>query len=181
MLAAGQISRPGSRLNPGDDFSTNVVIEVPLKAGDGRLYVFASISFIRSDRGKLANSYGNSRQYSWNTRSSAKEHQRDAPRWLAQPGDDFFHFRSRIYRTSTIMNMTQHPDWAAMWWVIPRSNKEREFAPGDTDPFMQVHIARDPSSQERLSDEQQEPYGMKTLDKAIDQPVALLRQQAEKP
>jgi hypothetical protein len=180
MLAAGQISRPGSRLDPGDDFSRNVVIEVP-KAGDGRLDLFASISFIRADRGKLANSYGNSLQYSWNTRSAAKEHQWDAPSWLAEKGDDFFRYRSRIYRTSTIMNMTQPPDWAAMWWVIPRSNKGRLFTPSDTDPYMQVHIARDPNSQEVLSEAQQEPYGMKTLDHGVDQPVALLRQLAEKP
>ncbi|MFE3493985.1 hypothetical protein ACFXOM_24240 [Streptomyces sp. NPDC059169] len=178
MLAAGQISSPGSRLDPGDDFSKSVIIEVPLKAGDGRLYVFASISFIRADRGKLANSYKDSLEYSWNTRSAAKEHQWDAPSWLAEKGDDFFRYRSRIYRTSTVMNMTQHPDWAAMWWVIPRS-RQGWYSPGD--PYMQVHIARDPNSQERLSDEQQEPYGMKTLEQGLDQPVALLRQQAEKP
>ncbi|MER7000519.1 hypothetical protein [Streptomyces sp. NPDC000410] len=46
---------------------------------------------------------------------------------------------------------------------------------------MQVHIARDPNSQEVLSEAQQEPYGMKTLEKGVDQPVALLRQLAEKP
>ncbi|MFE0200606.1 hypothetical protein ACFW0I_33355 [[Kitasatospora] papulosa] len=181
LLAAGQISPPGSRLDPGDDFSKNVVIEVPLKAGDGRLYLSASISFIRADRGKLANSYPKSVEHSWNTRSAAKEHQWDAPNWLAEKGDEFFRYRSRIYRTSTIMNMTQHPDWVAMWWVIPKSNKRSWFAPGDTDPKMAVHIARDPNSEEQLSDEQQEPYGMKTLDDYVDRPVALLRQLAEKP
>lgn len=180
MLGAGQISSPGDRLDPGDDFSTNVVIEVP-KTRDGRLELFAITSFIRADRGKLANSYKDSLEYSWNTHSAAKEHQWDAPSWLAEKGDEFFRYRSRIYRTSTIMNMTQPPDWAAMWWVIPRSTKRGSFAPGDTDPKMEVHIARDPNSKEVLSEAQQEPYGMKTLHQDVDQPIALLRQLADKP
>ncbi|MEV7614089.1 hypothetical protein [Streptomyces sp. NPDC089799] len=171
VLAAGRITGPGDRLDPGDDFSKDVVVEVPLKAGeDGRVEIHAIISFIRADRGKLANSYRDSVQYSWNTDSDAHEHRQDPPGWLAQPSDDFFRYRARIYRSSAIMRITQPPDWAAMWWVIPKQD-------GAT-PYMRVHIARDADSQERLSDAQQEPYGMKTLETAADQPVALLKQNA---
>ncbi|GGS01299.1 hypothetical protein Snoj_71820 [Streptomyces nojiriensis] len=46
---------------------------------------------------------------------------------------------------------------------------------------MQVHIARDPDSQEVLSEDEQEPYGMKTGSAAVDQLIALLRRAAEKP
>lgn len=52
--------------------------------------------------------------------------------------------------------------------------------PGD-DFYMEVHIARDPDSREVLSEDEQEPYGMKTRSTAVNQPVALLRQAAEKP
>ncbi|MEU6709461.1 hypothetical protein [Streptomyces wuyuanensis] len=153
-------------------FSKNVVLEAPLKAGDGRLEVFASVPFIRADRGKLANSYRGSAQHSWNRYSAAKEHQQDAPKWLVEKGDDFVRYRSRIYRTSTIMNMAQHPDRVAMWWIIPKSNKRSSFAVGGTEPHMEVRNARDPNSKERPSDEQQEPYGMKTLEDSVEWPVA---------
>ncbi|MEU3776243.1 hypothetical protein AB0F11_24140 [Streptomyces sp. NPDC032472] len=171
VLAAGRISGPGDRLDPGDDFSRDVVVEVPAKGpADGRVEIYAIISFIRADRGKLANSYRDSAEYSWNTESDAHEHRLDPPGWLAEPGDEFFRYRARIYRSSAIMRITQAPDWAAMWWVIPKEN-------GAT-PYMEVHIARDADSQERLSDAQQEPYGMKTLSTSVDQPVALLKKAA---
>ncbi len=182
LLAAGQITSAGSRLDPGDDFSKQAVIEVPLKeSGQGRVQLDAAISFIRADRCKLANSYPQSIEYSWDVDSADRKHVWDAPPWLANPGDDFFRYRSRIYRSSTIMNMTQAPDWAAMWWVIPKWHEGRPFAPGDTIPYMQVHIARDPDSQEVLSEDEQEPYGMKTRSTSVDQPVALFRRAAEKP
>ncbi|MFD9339137.1 hypothetical protein ACFWBF_32830 [Streptomyces sp. NPDC060028] len=181
MLAAGQITSAGSRLDPGDDFSKDAVIEVPLNSGQGRVQLSADISFIRADRCKLANSYPQSIEYSWDVDSAGRKHLWDAPRWLANPGDDFFRYRSRIYRSSAIMNMTQAPDWAAMWWVIPKWHEGKLFAPGDTVPYMQVHIARDPDSREVLNEDEQEPYGMKTRSTAVDQPVDLLRQAAERP
>ncbi|MFD3468152.1 hypothetical protein ACFWWM_17630 [Streptomyces sp. NPDC058682] len=100
-------------------------------------------------------------------------------RWRDELGD--FRYRSRIYRSSAVMNMPQAPDWAAMWWVIPKWRAGKLFAPGETVPSMQVHIARDPDSREVLSEDEQEPYGMKTRSTWVDQPVALLRRAAEKP
>ncbi|MEV0186496.1 hypothetical protein AB0I54_45970 [Streptomyces sp. NPDC050625] len=170
LLAAGQISNAGSRLDPGDDFSKDAVVEVPLEAGQGRVELLASVSFIRADRCKLANSYADSIERSWNADSPKQEHVRDAPAWLAEQGDDYFRYRSRIYRSSEVMRMTQAPDWAAMWWVIPKGN--------DAIPFMQVNISRDPDGREVLSEDEQEPYGMKTLNQSIDQPVTVLRRAA---
>ncbi|MFF8269623.1 hypothetical protein ACF059_19855 [Streptomyces sp. NPDC016562] len=182
MLAAGQIASAGSRLDPGDDFSKDAVIEVPLRgSSQGRLQLAADISFIRADRCKLSNSYPQSIEYSWDVDSADRKHLWDAPRWLANPGDDFFRYRSRIYRSSAIMNMTQAPDWAAMWWVIPKWHEGELFAPGETIPYMQVHISRDPNSREVLSEDEQEPYGMKTRSTAVDRPVDLLRRAAQSP
>ncbi|WP_158943676.1 hypothetical protein [Streptomyces sp. NRRL S-378] len=166
LLAAGQISNAGARLDPGDDFSKDAVIEVPVAAGQGRVELFASVSFIRADRCKLANSYTGSIEHSWDVQGEEHRHLRDAPSWLAQPGDDFFRYHSRIYRSSEVMRMTQAPDWAAMWWVIPKGN--------DAAPYMEVHISRDPDGREVLSEDEQEPYGMKTMKKGVDQPVAVL-------
>ncbi|MBY8845584.1 hypothetical protein [Streptomyces sp. SP2-10] len=170
LLAAGQISDAGSRLDPGDDFSKDAVVEVPLEAGQGRVELSASVSFIRADRCKLANSYAESIERSWNPDSPRQEHVRDAPAWLTEKGDDYFRYQSRIYRSSEVMRMTQAPDWASMWWVIPRGN--------DAIPFMQVHISRHPDGREVLSEDEQEPYGMKTLNHSVDQPTSVLRQAA---
>ncbi|WP_330332700.1 hypothetical protein OHS33_25310 [Streptomyces sp. NBC_00536] len=180
MLAAGQFAGAGSRLDPGDESSRDVVVEAPADLGQGRIQLNAKASYIRADRCKLANSYRDSVQYSWRYGPTGRQqHVRDAPAWLANPGDDYFRYTARIYRSSALMNMTQAPDWAAMWWVIPKWREGERFAPGDTDPFMEVHIARDPDSREVLSEDQQEPYGMKTVGTAADQPVALLRRAAE--
>jgi len=170
LLAAGQISNAGARLDPGDDFSKDAVVEVPLEAGQGRVELSASVSFIRADRCKLANSYKGSIERSWNADSPRQEHVRDAPVWLAEKGDDYFRYQSRIYRSSEVMRMKQAPDWASMWWVIPKGN--------DAIPVMQVHISRHPDAREVLSENEQEPYGMKTLNQIVDQPVAVLRRAA---
>ncbi|MFF4550807.1 hypothetical protein [Streptomyces sp. NPDC001435] len=106
LLAAGQISNAGAQLDPGDDFSKDAVVEVPLEARQGRVELFASVSFIRADRCKLANSYAGSIERSWNADSPRQEHVRDAPAWLAEKGDDYFRYRSRIYRSSEVMRRT---------------------------------------------------------------------------
>ncbi|MGW3151639.1 hypothetical protein ACWDG1_44950 [Streptomyces sp. NPDC001177] len=137
LLAAGQISNAGALLVPGDDFSKDAVVEVPLEAGQGRVELSAWLSFIRADRCKLANSDEGSIERSWNADSPRQEHVRDAPVWLTEKGNDYVRYQSRIYRSSEVMRMTQAPDWASMWWVIPKGNDEI--------PFMQVHISRIPT------------------------------------
>ncbi|MFD7630839.1 hypothetical protein ACFV7Q_33260 [Streptomyces sp. NPDC059851] len=137
-----------------------------MAAGQGRVEPFASVLFVRADRCKLANSYTVSTEHSWDLEGQGRKHLRDAPAWLAQPGEDSFRHHSRIYRSSEVMRMTQAPDWAAMWWVIPKGN--------DAAPHMEVHISRDPDGREVLSEDEQELYGMKTMDKGVDQPVAVL-------
>ncbi|MFE7275402.1 hypothetical protein [Streptomyces sp. NPDC057623] len=178
LLGAGQVVSPGSRLDPGDDFSSDPVIQVP-SSSSGRVELFATVSYIRADRCKLANSYANSAEYSWNVDSESQEHIKDAPDWLAEPGDEYFRYESRIYRSSKIMDLTSERDYASMWWVIPKWHEGRNFEEGGTDPYMQVHISRDPGAQERLSDSEQEPYGMKTMGLSVDRPISQLLKLAE--
>ncbi|MEU9165803.1 hypothetical protein AB0D29_36715 [Streptomyces sp. NPDC048424] len=173
-LAAGQITTPGARLDPGDDFSKTVVIEVPAKGIEGRVEIAAAISHIRADRCKLGNKYSSSVQYSWDVGNSALRYTEKRPDWLLQSGDEFFRYQARIYQSSLIMSLTQPPDWVSMWWVIPHQKTERT-------PYMSVHIARDLEGRQRLSDAEQEPYGMKTVSLVADLPVALLRSTAQNP
>ncbi|CAM5369170.1 hypothetical protein [Streptomyces abikoensis] len=180
MLGAGVFVDAGSRLDPGDDLSTDITVQVPLNPDPGRVSVLASVSCIRADRCKLSNSYGQSLQYSWNPDSEEHEHVRDAPEWIAAPGDEFFRYDSRIYRSSEMLNITRAPDYASMWWVLPKGDDKAGFAKGDTDPYMRVDISRAPEGRESLAESEQEPYGMKTMYVATDQPVAQLLHRAEK-
>ncbi|MFF3326339.1 hypothetical protein [Streptomyces sp. NPDC002889] len=111
--------------------------------------------------------------------SEAREHLKGAPGWLSDPGDEYFRYDSRIYRSSKIMDMTSARDYASMWWVLPKWRKGRNFEKGYTDPVMEVHISRDPNGEESLNDSEQEPYGMKTMEASTDQPIAQLLQVAD--
>ncbi|MFD7403573.1 hypothetical protein ACFV7R_13080 [Streptomyces sp. NPDC059866] len=180
MLGTGNVGNPGDTLDPGDDFSKDVTVDVPLQSGIGRVEVDANISYIRADRCKLGNSYRYSQQVSWDTESKDLKHTRDAPKWLAGPGDEFYRYHSRIYRSSEMLNLTHAGDYAAAWWVLPQWWEGAPFAKGDTDPYMHVSIFRDPEGKQTLSDSEQEPYGMKTMDIWTERTIAQLLEAAAK-
>lgn len=163
LLAAGEIVWGGTWIDPGDDFSQDVTVKVPTDTGIDRVEISSFLSYIRADRCKLSNNYKNSFLYSWDVESKDKRHKRNAPEWVAKPGDEFFRYASRIYRSSKLLDMTRASDYASAWWVLPEWHEEAGWAEGDTDPYMEVSISRDPEAEQRLSDSEQEPYGMKTL------------------
>ncbi|CAL9676218.1 hypothetical protein SUDANB105_07903 [Streptomyces sp. enrichment culture] len=177
MLGTGNVGFPGDALDPGDDFSTDVTVDLPLRSDVGRVEVSAGISYIRADRCKLGNSYKASAEHSWDTEG---KHTWDAPKWVAQPGDDFYRYHSRIYRSSELLNLTHAGDFATAWWVLPQWWEGAPFAKGETDPYMTVSISRDPEGEQFLSDAEQEPYGMKTMWAATDRTIAQLLQAAKK-
>ncbi|MFJ8111473.1 hypothetical protein [Streptomyces sp. NPDC096132] len=179
ILGSGEFTGAGSRLDPGDDFSSDPVIPVSLKSAPGRVEIYAIVSYIRADRCKLANSYSQSVEYSWDADSQSKEHIKDAPEWLAEKGDDYFRYESRIYRSSKIMELTSDRDYVSMWWVLPKWREGSNFEKGGTNPYMEVHISRDPNAEERLNDSEQEPYGMKTVNIFKEVPIDQLLKEAE--
>jgi hypothetical protein len=162
LLGAGRFAQPGDRLDPGDDLAHDFVVDVPLRSGLGRIEVDSTASYIRADRGKLGNSYADSGEPSWSAKSGNERHLWDAPSWVANPGDDFYRYYSKIYHSSQMLNLTRAMDYATAWWVFPKWQKGDDFAQGDTDPRLKVSISRDRDGKEVLSDSEQEPYGMKT-------------------
>ncbi|MEU1481838.1 hypothetical protein [Streptomyces sp. NPDC005760] len=180
MLGTGDITSPGSRLDPGDDFSLDATVEVPIKSGIGRVALSANASFIRADRCKLGNSYPESAEASWDTDSENGKHIWDAPGWVAAQGDEFYRFHSRIYRSSEMLNMTHRADYATAWWVLPKWREGDFFTRSGTDPYLTVAISRDPDGEEILSDSEQEPYGMKTMTQSTDRTFSQLMEAAKK-
>ncbi|MER6123004.1 hypothetical protein ABT173_10025 [Streptomyces sp. NPDC001795] len=178
MLLTGMFSDPGDRLDPGDDFSKSFVVDVPLRAGIGRVQLDATSSFIRADRGKLGNSYVDSGETSWDTESG--RHLTDAPSWVASPGDDFYRYHSKIYHSSEMLNLTRATDYASAWWVIRRWHEGDDFAKGDTSPELVASIYRDPQGRESLNDSEQEPYGMHTEEQWAEGTVDQLLKDAKK-
>ncbi|MCG7204435.1 hypothetical protein [Streptomyces arenae] len=172
MLGTGKFGDPGNRLDPGVDLSQDFVVDVPLRSGLGRVEIDATASFIRADRGKLGNSYGDSCAPSWDLESG--KHLVDAPPGVASSGDDFYRCYSRIYHSSEMLNLTHAVDYATCWWVFPKWQQGVvDFAQGDTYPRLVPSISRDPEGVERLSDSEQEPYGMSTqfhlADRSLDE------------
>ncbi|MET7477042.1 hypothetical protein ABZT17_22095 [Streptomyces sp. NPDC005648] len=180
MLGAGRVTDAGSRLDPGQDSSGEFVVDVPLRSGFGRIEIDASLSFVRADRGKLGNSFVDSEETSWDTRSGKEVHVRDAPGWVAAPGDDFYRYSSKIYHSSEMLNLTHATDYANAWWVLPNWTAGDYFPKGDTHPYLVVTVARDPEGVERLSDSEQEPYGMVTVDRWTEQTVDQLLKASKK-
>lgn len=180
MLGAGRFVYPGSWADPGDDLSQDFVVDVPLRSGIGRIEIDATASFIRADRGKLGNDYSNSGEASWDTESENEEHLRDAPRWVARAGEDFYRFHSKVYHSSEMLNLTHATDYATAWWVLPKWHEGDSFAKADTDPQLFVSISRDPEGEERLSDSEQEPYGMKTDSRWAERSLDQLLKSAKK-
>ncbi|MFI2351017.1 hypothetical protein ACH492_29145 [Streptomyces sp. NPDC019443] len=180
LLGAGEIVNGGAWLDPGDDFSADVTVKVPTDTGINRVEIGSFLSYIRADRCKLSNSYKNSYLFSWDPESNDKQHSWDAPGWVAEPGDDFFRYASRIYRSSELLNMTRASDYASAWWVLPKWREGADWAEGDTDPYMTVSISRDPEAEQQLSDDEQEPYGMKTLNISKGQTMEQLLKAASK-
>ncbi|MFF3321289.1 hypothetical protein [Streptomyces sp. NPDC002889] len=180
LLAAGEIVNGGAWLDPGDDFSKDVTVKVPTNSGIERVEIVSLLSYIRADRCKLSNDYKHSFLYSWDGNSKDKRHIWDAPKWVGEPGDEFFRYASRIYRSSQLLEMTRASDYASAWWVLPKWREGDYWAEGDTDPYMKVSISRDPEAEQLLSDSQQEPYGMKTLDVVAGQTMGQLLKAANK-
>ncbi|WP_189986117.1 hypothetical protein [Streptomyces capoamus] len=180
MLGTGRLADPGSWADPGDDYSSDFVVDVPLRSGLGRIEVVAQASFVRADRGKLGNNYGDSGETSWNTESENAEHIRSAPSWVARPEDDFYRYHSKIYHSSEMLNLTHSTDYATAWWILPTWHEGDLFAKGDTEPDLKVSISRDPEGEERLSDPEQEPYGMKTETRWTERTVDQLLKAAKK-
>ncbi|MGW2255165.1 hypothetical protein ACWCXH_34010 [Kitasatospora sp. NPDC001660] len=180
MLGAGTFVSAGSRLDPGDDLSTDITVEVPLDSDISRVSVTSTVSYIRADRCKLGNSYSDSFEVSWDPETQDQKHMRDAPGWVADSGDEFFRYHSKIYHSSEMLNLARASDYATAWWVLPKWHEGRDFAEGDTDPYMMVSISRGPEGEEALSESQQEPYGMKTMTQSTDRTIAQLLQAAEK-
>ncbi|MFE3636108.1 hypothetical protein [Streptomyces sp. NPDC059168] len=180
MLATGNIVSPGARLDPGVDFSSDAVVDVPLRSGFGRIEMTATVSYVRADRGKLGNNYVDSYEASWDTEKKDERHLRDAPNWAANPGDEFYRYHSKIYHSSEMLNLTHATDYATAWWVLPKWQEGDYFAKGDTDPYLKVSISRDPDGEEALNDSEQEPYGMTTITLSTQRTLDQLQKAARK-
>ncbi|MEU1446081.1 hypothetical protein, partial [Streptomyces mirabilis] len=178
MLGTGKFAGPGDRLDPGVDLSQDFVVDVPLRTGLGRVEIDATASFIRADRGKLGNSYGDSVAPSWDLASG--KHLVDAPSRVARSGDDFYRYHSKIYHSSEMLNLTHAVDYATTWWVFPKWQEGVDFAEGDTDPDLVPSISRDPEGVELLSDSEQEPYGMTTHSRWAERSLDELLKAAKK-
>ncbi|MCZ0995250.1 hypothetical protein O1L44_22130 [Streptomyces noursei] len=134
-------------MDPGAEPASERIIDVPLRSGLDRVNVITYFGFTRGDKCTAGSSHPDSGEFSWETTSGDMRHTRDAPKWLAQPGDEFSRYHAEIHRSSEMLNLTHATEYANAWWVIPRWREGASFAKGDTQPFMDVEISLDPEGQ----------------------------------
>ncbi|MER7187317.1 hypothetical protein ABT404_49000 [Streptomyces hyaluromycini] len=160
MLGTGTIATPGAWVDPGAEYSLEEIVDVPLRSGFSRIEVFIYLGFLRGDRCKPASDYAASLEVSWDAKSREKKHIRDAPAWLAHPGDEFYRHHSKVSYSSEILNLTHTTAYANAWWVFPRWREGVSFAKGDTFPYMDVAISHEPEGDKLMSQSEEPECGM---------------------
>ncbi len=178
MLGAGHIWIPGVWVLSGAESSSESIIDVPLRSGLGRIAVFTSFGFVRGDKCKPASDYGDSLEVSWDVKSKDERHTRDAPSWLAYPGDEFLRYHAEIYHSSEMLNLTHSARYLNSWWVIPRWREGVPFAKGDTLPYMYAGISRDPEATQ--SPPEGDLCGMYQINRKTEATVAQLLKAAKR-
>ncbi|MEU3528386.1 hypothetical protein AB0E62_31830 [Streptomyces sp. NPDC038707] len=181
LLGAGEFVTPGSPIDPGDAESSDTNVDVPLRSGLGRVTISATISYIRADRVRLpVNHYMRTIEASWDTESQQQKHQWDAPKWVAESGDEVYRHYSTISHSSEMANLTHASDYVTVWWTIPKWHEGRPFAKDDTLPYLSASVTRVPDGEEHISGQEAESYGVAIQRVDTERPIEELLKAARK-
>ncbi|MFH9970135.1 hypothetical protein ACH4PR_54725 [Streptomyces mirabilis] len=150
LIGSGQFFVPGNEMGPGDTFTEDKIIEIPANSKYEVISTSAQILFMRADRGTLDYLYPKSRTLSWDPNSPNLRHERDAPLWVADAGDEYLKFQAKIRHSSEVLNLTREPRNVTVWWVIPNlSNHPHNGI--DNSPYMMATISAPNSEARELS------------------------------
>ncbi|MHC5700737.1 hypothetical protein OTC26_004620 [Streptomyces tirandamycinicus] len=144
LIDSGGFSAPGDWLEPGDDFKHERLVEIPVKSEFDIIHVDLELAMVRGDRGTLDQGFAGSWKPSWDLETL--KHQEDAPEWVADSGDEYIRYQSRIFHSNEILNVTRSPRYVTVWRVIPDFSDDNPAEKDDTDPYQRAIIA--PSGKE---------------------------------
>ncbi|CAM5451484.1 hypothetical protein [Streptomyces avidinii] len=108
----------GSSLESGDTVVEEKILTIPADSEFDLIEGVAEAVVIRTDRATLSPDFISSGTTSWNESLS---HVEDAPKWVADPGDEYLKYQARLYYSNEILNATRRPRYATIWWVTHTS------------------------------------------------------------
>ncbi|MFI8191469.1 hypothetical protein ACIF8T_22050 [Streptomyces sp. NPDC085946] len=161
LVDSGGFSAPGDWLEPGDDFKHERLVEIPANSKFQIVHADLELAVVRGDRGTLDPDFADSWKVSWNLKNL--KHEANAPEWVADPGDEYVRYQSRLYYSSEILNVTRKGRYVTTWRVIPNFSDNLPAERDDTDPYIVAIIALPGKEGEYENSEQRkiaERFGM---------------------
>jgi hypothetical protein len=110
----------GHPVEGGQEYSTNQIVQLPLKTPYDELLIKATVVLVRKDRLILDHDYGPAREYSWNRSHNPK------PRSIA--GMDFVKYQGRVHENNSVAEHIRHRRYVTVWWIVN--------GPAGSDPFV---------------------------------------------
>ncbi|WP_206436475.1 hypothetical protein [Streptomyces sp. W1SF4] len=134
LISSGEVivKGGGSFMEAGDVMSEERVLTIPANSQFDSLEGDAEAVVMRTDRATLSNDFLPSGTASWDDSLS---HVTDAPKWVAEPGDEYLRYQARVYYSNEILNATRRPRYATIWWVVNKT------ADGWQSSYLQATIA----------------------------------------
>ncbi|MGE7383923.1 hypothetical protein ACQKM2_00285 [Streptomyces sp. NPDC004126] len=120
LISSGEVivNGGGSFMESGDVMSEERVLSIPANSEFDSIEGVAEAVVMRTDRATLSTDFLSSVTTSWDDSLS---HVKDAPKWVAEPGDEYLKYQARLYYSNEILNATRRPRYATIWWVVNKT------------------------------------------------------------
>jgi hypothetical protein len=110
----------GHPVEGGQEYSTNQIVQLPLRMAYDELLLKATVVLVRKDRLVLDHDYGPAKEYSWDRSNKPK------PRSIA--GMDYVKYQGRVHENNSIAEHIRHRRYVTVWWIVN--------GPAGSDPFV---------------------------------------------
>ncbi|WP_412074749.1 hypothetical protein ACLF6K_00930 [Streptomyces xanthophaeus] len=120
LISSGEVMEGsgGSSLESGDTMIEEKILTIPADSKFDSIEAFTEAVVMRVDRATLSPDFLLTGAVSWDESFS---HSEDAPKWVADPGDEYLKYQARLYYSNGILNATRRPRYATIWWVTHTS------------------------------------------------------------
>ncbi|MFE1557692.1 hypothetical protein ACFW6V_22265 [Streptomyces sp. NPDC058734] len=157
LISSGEVmvGSGGSFMEPGDAGSEEKILAIPANSEFDSIDGAAEVVVMRMDRATLSVDFMSSGTTSWDDSLS---HATDAPKWVADPGDEYLKYQARVYYSNEILNATRRPRYATIWWVFNKTADGRQYSYLMATISLKNEEGREPSA--RDSQETSTSYGL---------------------
>ncbi|MFE1444151.1 hypothetical protein [Streptomyces sp. NPDC058739] len=118
-INAGQFISPGWPLDPGEEYTAQKMIHIPLTAKYDTLEVYSSLTLMRKDRGRINEWEFPYPHLSW---------EKDEGRFYCPPdscGESLI-YHGEVQHNNNIINVTRRPRYVTSWWSLTPEDSSTE-------------------------------------------------------